>query len=120
MIRGNIYFINMPRYDTTAQHSCEQGHRPVVVVSSNAGNRTSSIAMVCPITTKNKQLSCNVDIGWNVNGGKSQVLCNQITTVPRAILTDCVGHLNKEEMCRIDIALLISLGIKVNYNEVKY
>lgn len=111
---GEIYFVQMP----SAQGSCQQGLRPVVIVSSYAGCRTNGTVMVCPITTKQKPLSCNVTIDWSVNGTQSQVLCNQITTIPTSILQDYVGSVSIDEQRRISIAMLISLGIKTNYDEV--
>ena len=118
VMKGAIYFVRMPEQKSTEQHSCEYGHRPVVVVSSNVGNRTADIVMVCPITTKIKELSCNVRIGWTSAGKPSQVLCNQIVTVPKSELTDRRGYVTLDEQRRIDIAMCISLGINVDYNEV--
>ena len=118
-MRGAIYFVKMPEHKTVQRHSCEQGYRPVVVVSSHVGNRTSDIVMVCPITTKIKELSCNVKIGWSMDGRPSQVLCNQIVTIPKSELVYRRGFVTLEEQKQIDIAMCISLGININYNEVK-
>ncbi len=119
-MRGAIYFVNVPEQKTMERHSCERGYRPVVVVSSHKGNKTSDIVMVCPITTKIKHLSCNADIGWSMEGYKqSQVLCNQIMTLPKAELVECVGHITLKEQKRVDIAMLISLGINIDYKDVK-
>ena len=118
-MRGAIYFVKMPEHKTVQRHSCEQGYRPVVVVSSHVGNRTSDIVMVCPITTKIKELSCNVKIGWSMDGRPSQVLCNQIVTIPKSELVYRRGFVTLEEQKQIDIAMCISLGININNNEVK-
>ena len=118
-MRGQIFFVQMPEHRTRSHHSCEYGYRPVVVVSSHAGNRTSDIVMVCPITTKIKELSCNVKIGWSFDGRPSQILCNQIVTIPKSELHEHVGYITLEEQRKVDIAMLISLGINVNYNEVR-
>ena len=118
-MRGAIYFVKMPEHKTVQRHSCERGYRPVVVVSSHIGNRTSDIVMVCPITTKIKELSCNVKIGWGMDGRPSQVLCNQIVTIPKSELVYRRGFVTLEEQKQIDIAMCISLGININYNEVK-
>ena len=117
-MRGAVFFVKMPEHKVS-HNSCERGYRPVVVVSSNTGNRTSDIAMVCPITTKIKKLSCNVDIAWSMDGRPSQVLCNQIVTIPKSELAYKRGHITLEEQKRVDIAMCISLGINIDYNEVK-
>ena len=118
-MRGLIYFVRMPEHKGAPTHSCERGYRPVVVVSSHKGNRTSDIAMVCPITTKVKDLSCNVEIGWSLDGRPSQVLCNQITTIPKSELVYKRGSITLDEQRQVDIAMCISLGINIDCNEVK-
>lgn len=117
--RGNVYMVQMPIQNNDEPHSVEQGHRPVVVVSSEAGCRTSGIVMVCPITTKIKNLSCNVDTTWSLAGKQSQILCNQIVTMPKSELKVYKGYVPKEEMRKVNVAMLISLGIKVDYKEVR-
>jgi mRNA interferase MazF len=119
MTRGAIYFVKMPEHNTTEPHSCERGFRPVVIVSSRVGVKTSDIVMVCPITTKIKEKSCNVKIGWNLDGRPSQILCNQIVTVPKSELKYKSGYITLEEQKRVDIAMCISLGININYSEVR-
>lgn len=117
--RGDVYLVQMPVQDNRIPHSVEQGWRPVVVVSSNIGCRTSGIVMVCPITTKVKNLSCNVDTTWTMKDKPSQILCNQIVTMPKAQMTRYKGYIPEEEMRKVNIAILISLGIKVDYSEVR-
>ena len=111
-MRGDIYFVKMPEHINTSKHSCERGYRPVVVVSSETGNKSSDIVMACPITTKIKSLSCNVKIHWSINDKPSQVLCNQIVTLPKSELLYKRGSVTLEEQKRIDIAMCISLGVK--------
>ncbi len=118
-MRGTIYFVHLPKQTTQEPHSCEYGYRPVVVVSSHIGNKTSDIVMVCPITTKIKHLSCNVDIGWSKDGRPSQVLCNQIITMPQSELKHKCGYITLEEQKLVDIAMCIALGINIDYGKVK-
>lgn len=117
-MRGCIYYINMPK-PQIGEHSCESGYRPVAIVSSNIGNKTNNTVMICPITTKIKKKSCNVDISWTHDGRASQVLCNQVQTIPKSMLKEPVGYITLEEQKAIDIALLISLGINIDYRGVK-
>ena len=103
--RGSIFYCNLP--EIQGYHSVEKGYRPVVIVSSLAGIISSDIVMVCPLTTKRKKLSCNVDITY----GNSQILCNQIMTVPKRALTVRIGRISEKEMLEMDTAILVSLGI---------
>lgn len=108
--RGSVYYVNLPKEKVFYQ-SCEQGERPCVVVSSNIGCKTSDIVMVCPITSKIKEHSCNVNVTWTANGKQCQVLCNQIITVPKSSLVRYKGYINNMEMREVNKAIIISLGI---------
>lgn len=110
--RGDIFYADMPIYNTVKPNCCERGRRPCVVVSSNIGNATSRVLLVCPVTTRLKPLSCNVDIQWTKNGRQSQVLCNHIMVMPVEALTKCWGHVTYDELQAIDNAILLSLGIR--------
>lgn len=116
--RGDIYFVRMPQQRSYV-NSCQYGYRPVVVVTSRTGCKTSDIVMVCPITTKIKHMSCNVEISWSSDGRPNQVLCNQIVTLPKSELGPLRGRITLDEQKKIDIAMLISLGINVDYREVR-
>lgn len=111
ILRGSVYFIDIPEDKTFFNNSVEQGTRPCVVVSSQKGCDTSSIVMVCPITTRIKKHSCNVDISYLCAGKPSQVLCNQIITVPKSSLIRYKGYVSNREMLRVNDAIRLSLGI---------
>lgn len=110
-MRGQIFWAKLPQQTNTVKHSVEWGYRPVVVVSNDRGNTTSNIVMIAPITTKIKQLSCNVNISWSATGQQSQVLCNQIMTMPKALMVNPRGKLTADELKAIDKAICISLSI---------
>ena len=113
-MRGEIYFVELINQYSG---SVERGRRPVVVVSSEIGCRSASVVMVAPLTTKRKNLSCNVNTNWTCGWKPSQVLCNQLTTIPKAQLVDCVGKLTTEEIDAVDDAILISLGLIKKYRK---
>ena len=92
--RGSIFYCNLP--DIQGYHSVEKGYRPVVIVSSLIGIISSDIVMICPLTTRHKKLSCNVDISY----GDSQILCNQIMTVPKMSLTKRSGCITEQRCSR--------------------
>lgn len=113
-MRGEIYFVELiNQYGG----SVERGSRPVVVVSSEIGCRSASVVMVAPLTTKCKSLSCNVNVNWTCGWKPSQVLCNQLTTIPKTLLTECVGRLTPAEIDAVDDAILISLGLIKKYRK---
>lgn len=110
--RGSIYFVDLPIPNTNERHSVETGRRPVLIVSGDVGNLTSSVVNICPLSTKIKELSCNVDVGWTVSGKPSQVLCNQVMTLPKNQLSMCIGVLTTDEMLQVDRAIKLSLGLR--------
>lgn len=110
LTRGSIFFCNLPNNFQQA-NSVEKGYRPVVIVSSLVGILSSDIINVCPITTKEKNLTINVPIGWSKDDRKSYILCNQIMTIPKNILIQLVGRLTPQEIDDMNKAILISLGI---------
>jgi mRNA interferase MazF len=124
-IRGGIYYCNLPEIQDIQNHSVQRGCRPVVIVSSPRGLIKSDVVMVCPLTTKIKQLKVNVNVAWSIDKYScSQVLCNQIMTVPKQSLHNFNGRLTPDELKRVDDAILISLGItrggQENDSEFKY
>jgi len=55
------------------------GHRPAVIVSSEKYNRTSGLALVCPITKQIKGYP--FEVGVNVRNEKSVVLADQVRCI---------------------------------------
>lgn len=123
--RGEIFYCNLPEIQDIQNHSVQRGCRPVVIVSSPTGLIKNNVVMVCPLTTKIKQLKVNVNVAWSIDKYScSQVLCNQIMTVPKQSLYNFNGRLTPNELERVDNAILISLGItrggQENDSEFKY
>ena len=109
--RGDIYNCTLPQHNVN-RHSVTTGYRPVVIISSAAGLMNTDIVTICPLTTRLKQHSVNVDVSWSKDGKRrSQVLCNQIMTIPRASLQNRIGALTEQEMIDVTSAVAMSLGI---------
>lgn len=107
-LRGGIYWANLAKYP---QSSVQGGYRPVVIVSSIAGCLSSDVVTVCPLTTKVKDLSVNVNVKPLINGRPQQVLTNQLVTIPKSLLSSPSGWLDKEDLSQVEQGVMISLGI---------
>lgn len=107
-VRGDIWWVNLDKYP---QSAVQGGYRPVVIVSSQSGCRSSGVVTVCPITTKIKDLSVNVSVKPLIGGRPQQVLTNQIVTVPKDLLTNHSGCLDKEDMEKVELGIMVSLGL---------
>ena len=111
VIRGGIYLV-----DLRERVGSEQGGlRPVVVIQNDTGNRFSPTTIICPLTSKNKQMKethvmlTPDDCGVIMN---STVLCEQITTIDKSRIKSKVGEIrNPQKICDIEEKILISFGI---------
>ncbi len=107
--RGDIYYID--RIAGASLGSEQQPGRPAIIVSNDALNATSEVVEVVYLTTQEKpDLPTHVQI--RSTGRISTALCEQISTASILRLGDYIGTATKEEMLRIDTAIMISLGIE--------
>ena len=111
VIRGGIYLV-----DLKERVGSEQGGlRPVVVIQNDTGNRFSPTTIICPLTSKNKQMKethvmlTPDDCGVIMD---STVLCEQIITIDKSRIKSKVGEIrNPQKICDIEEKILISFGI---------
>lgn len=106
MKRGEIYYI----YNRTTVGAEIAKTRPAVIVSNNALNDTSGVVEVVFLTTHpKKDMPTHVTI--RSTGVVSTALCEQVNTVALQRVGDYLAECTKDEMARIDTALLVSLGL---------
>ena len=111
--RGEIYHI----HETEVTGHEQQGDRPAIIVSNNAGNEHSPVVEVVYLTTqKKKPLPTHVQIYSSPR--PSTALCEQIDSVDKSRLGGLIGWITEEEMHEIDKALAISLEIGTSPSDV--
>ena len=104
------------RYDDGFGH--EQGvGRPVLIVTSNKGIETADTVMVAFLTSRYKQINVNVEISCMPR--RSWVLCNQIRTVDKRVLSDLQAKVSSDEMDEIESRICEALGIENKVVEVE-
>lgn len=88
--------------------------RPVVVVQDDAFDATSSIT-VCAFTSDptDAPLFRLAVTPSSKNGLRtpSRLMVDKITTVPKSKVGEQIGRLDDEDMIRLDVALLVFLGL---------
>ena len=88
--------------------------RPAVVLQDDRFNATESIT-VCAVTSDPTEAPLfRVLISPNERNGLnalSRLMVDKITTVPKDKLWHRIGHLNAEDMERVNQAILIFLGL---------
>ena len=106
--RGQIYYV--ARGYTTG---CEMwGGRPGIIMSNDQNNRASGTVEVVYLTTRpKKDLPTHVTIRSLER--ESTALCEQVTSVSTDRLGRCMGEVTEAEMQSLEIAMLISLGIRM-------
>lgn len=112
--RGEIYYADL----SPAIGSEQDGIRPVLCIQNNAGNKHSPTIIVAAITSRETRASFPTHVSISTGGlrKKSYVLLEQIRTIDKTRLGEYVGKISKDEMGRVDHAIIVSMGLK--YMEV--
>ncbi|GHT66759.1 mRNA-degrading endonuclease [Bacteroidia bacterium] len=74
--QGNIIWLN---FDPQTGHE-QRGRRPAVVVSNETFNRFSKMAIVCPITSTDKNHPFHIKLDYRTET-KGVILCDQPRTL---------------------------------------
>lgn len=118
--RGEIWMVDS--LNEERKGSVMRGFRPAVIISNDLANISGTICTVVPLTSnaakgeqsthvvisnENNQLRCS-----------SIALCEQPTTVNKDQVRFCLGRVEREELKKIDRALLVSMGICIRSTKV--
>jgi len=109
--RGDIYYADL----SPVVGSEQGGIRPVLIVQNDVGNRYSPTVIAAAITSRlgKTRLPTHIEISPGEIGlqKESVVLLEQIRTLDKQRLKEKMGHLDNEQMDRIDRAISISFGL---------
>ena len=112
--RGEIYAV-----DFGAGFGSEQGGtRPSLILQNDIGNRHSPTTIVAAITGRKTKAALPTHVTFTAEFMKSEsiVLLEQIRTIDKTRLGECIGKIDKDTMGAVDKAIIVSFGIK--YMEV--
>ncbi len=109
--RGDVFYANL----SPVVGSEQGGHRPVLVVQNDVGNRYSPTVIIAAITSQisKAKLPTHVEVAaQRLQLDKdSVILLEQIRTIDKRRLQEKVTHLDADMMRKVDEALKISLGL---------
>ena len=103
--RGQVWY---ETYNNTMGSEMAVG-RPVLIVSSDEGNTSSSVVTVLYMTTTPKNLGVTVEV-YSTNK-RSWVLCQQIVTIEKRRLQTYMCMLAETEMLRVELGLRKALAL---------
>ena len=109
--RGDIYYADL----SPVVGSEQGGIRPVVILQNNVGNRHSPTVIAAAITSRKgkHKLPTHVNMDAPVPGlyRDSIILLEQLRTIDKSRLRGKVGSLGEGQMCKLDHALEVSVGL---------
>lgn len=109
--RGDIYYANL----SPVVGSEQGGHRPVLVIQNDVGNKYSPTIIVAAITSQisKAKLPTHIEISSKQFGLEkdSVILLEQLRTIDKRRLKEKITHLNEEVMGRVDEGIRVSLGL---------
>lgn len=109
--RGDIYFANL----NPAVGSEQGGHRPVLIIQNDIGNRFSPTVIAACITSRDKnRLPTHIRLSPADTGlsKDSIVLLEQVRTLDKSRLQEKVGHAGERTMKAVNEAMSVSFGLR--------
>lgn len=111
VVRGEIYYADL----SPVVGSEQGGVRPVLVVQNDVGNKFSPTVIIAAITSQLTKAKLPTHIELSCDNFKlpkdSVVLLEQIRTLDKRRLKEKIDILDSLTMQKVDIALMISLGV---------
>ncbi|MEG0751065.1 MAG: type II toxin-antitoxin system PemK/MazF family toxin [Oscillospiraceae bacterium] len=110
-LRGGMYYANLE----PGVGSEQNGHRPVVIIQNNIGNKYSPTVIVAAITGK-VGIKAKLPTHYYIGAGDgleqpSIVLLEQLRTIDKKRLESYIGHLSQKHIDGINHALAVSLDL---------
>ena len=107
MKRGELYLVRKPGSGDPRKQ------RVFVIVSRQALIDSAFSSVICaPVYSQHDGLSTQVQVGTSEGLKKdSSMHCDDLVSLPKSALTNYVGSLKTEAMRRLDIALMVALGL---------
>lgn len=109
--RGELYYADL----SPVVGSEQGGLRPVLIIQNDVGNKYSPTVIIAAITSQIQKAKLPTHIELSCSKypltKDSVVLLEQIRTLDKLRLKDKIGHLDNFAMQKVDIGLMISLGI---------
>ena len=114
--RGDVFYADLGY----GQGSEQSGHRPVLVIQNDVGNKNSTTVIIAPITSviRDNPLPTHVIFeDTSIFDYKSCVLLEQIRVIDKGRLKMYLGKINTKIMQEVNKAISISLALNAEKEE---
>jgi mRNA interferase MazF len=109
--RGDVFYANL----SPVIGSEQGGHRPVLIIQNDVGNKYSPTVIVAAITSQISKAKLPTHVEVNARNFSlekdSVILLEQLRTIDKRRLKEKVTHLSEDVMDKVDEAVRISLGL---------
>jgi mRNA interferase MazF len=112
--RGEIWYVDFD----PARGSEQAGRRPALIIQNDAGNESARYpnTIVLAMSTKGRPVPFHVRIEPSATTGLREttyIKCEQILTISKVRLLgrEPVGRIRRPDLRRVEIAVMLSLGI---------
>jgi mRNA interferase MazF len=105
--RGDVYWI---AFDPSVGGEIQKT-RPAVIVSNDTANAALNRLIVVPISSKTERLYPGEAL-IQLNGEARKAMADQLTTASKLRFKSRLGDISKDDMSKIERAVLLQLGIK--------
>ena len=109
--RGQVYIADLG----SGCGSEQQGVRPVLIIQNDVGNHFGNTVLVVPITSQNKkEMPTHLRLSQGEGGltKDSTALVEQMRTVDKSRLRNCIGILTSDMMEAINGKIMIQVGLR--------
>jgi mRNA interferase MazF len=107
MKRGELYLVRKPGSRDPRKQ------RVFVIVSRQALIDSAFSSVICaPVYSQHDRLSTQVTVGAGDGLKKeSSIHCDDLVSLPKSALTNCIGSLKTDALARLDNALMVALAL---------
>lgn len=105
--RGDVFWVS---FDPSVGGEVQKT-RPAIILSNDAANAVLNRLIVVPLSSRTDRIYPG-EVRIHVNQQTSKAMSDQLTTISKLRLQKKITQITREEMTRVEQAVLLQLGIR--------